>query len=64
MAEEINKKLNEKVDKNIKPKYKVPVFSFEEFVENEIAAPDKKYRGPIRLKEEDTEKFDAYFKKR
>jgi hypothetical protein len=64
MTEESNKELNEKANENIKPKYKVPVLSFEEFVKNEMAPPDRKHRGPARLKKEDAEKFDAYFRKR
>lgn len=60
MTEEANKELYE----TIKPKYKVPVLTFEEFLKNEAEIGDAKIRGPIKIRKEDFEKLDEYLKRR
>lgn len=47
---------------NIKPKYKVPVISFEELIKMETE--NKKIKGPYKIKAEDAEKALKYFEKR
>lgn len=52
--------MNEKISN--KEKRKVPVLSFEEFME--IEKGNKKIRGPFKIKAEDSEKALQYFKNR
>ena len=56
----MSEKSNEKFDKK---KHKIPVMSLDEFRKNEFETEDKKIRGPIIIKKEDTEKAIEYFTK-
>jgi hypothetical protein len=63
MEEKTNKDLDGKLEENTKPKYKVPVLTFEEFLKNEAAPKEKRIRGPLKIREEDVEKFEEYLKR-